>query len=100
MPKTLSPGLPTNRDRWGSTWPLRLARAGGPFVPVGSTNRDQNASTRQQFRVWGFFLEGGWGFCRVNLGVSYIVANRERCPLLSPCLVDATYYMYREDSTC
>ena len=63
MPNTFGPGSPTNRDRWGSTWPLRLAQAGGPFVPVGSTNRDQNASTRQQFQGWGFvfFLKGGGG---------------------------------------
>ena len=54
-----------NRDRWGSTWPLRLAQAGGPFVPVGATNRDQKASTRQQLMGWVFcfFLKwGGWGF--------------------------------------
>ena len=66
-----------NSDRWGSTWPLPLAQAGGPFVPVGATNQDQKASTRQQFRGWGFsFLsegEGGWEFWGVNLGVSYIV---------------------------
>ena len=53
-PNTFSPGLPTNRDRWGSMWPLRLAQAGGPFV-VGATNRRQKASTRQQFRG-GVFL--------------------------------------------
>ena len=40
---------------------LRLAQEGGPFVPVGSTNRDQKASTRQHFSGWGFcfFLKGG-----------------------------------------
>ena len=66
MPKTFSPGWATNRDRWASTWPLWLAQAGGPFVPVGATNRDG----------LGFSFErvgGLGGFAGVNLGVSYII---------------------------
>ena len=41
--------------------PERLAQAGGPFVPVGATHRDQKASTRQQFGGWVFFLKGEGG---------------------------------------
>ena len=75
MPKTFCPGWATNRDRRASTWPLWLAQAGGPFVPVGATNRGQRTSTRQHFSGWVFvFFKGGVrGFGRVNLGVSYIV---------------------------
>ena len=54
---------------------MRQAQAGGPLVPVGGTNRDQKAFTREHFSGWGFrfFEGGGWGFWGVNLGVSYIV---------------------------
>ena len=74
-PKPLSPGSLTDRDRRGTTWPLRGAQAGAPFVPVGNTNRDQKASTRQHMTGAGFFLKGGGvrGLWMVNLGVSYIV---------------------------
>jgi len=70
MPLAFSPGSYTNRDRWASTWPLRPAQAGGPLVPVGDTNRDQKASTRQQLAgAEVFFLKGaGLGVLGVNLG--------------------------------
>ena len=41
-------------------WPLRLAQAGGPFVQVGSTNRDQKASTRQQLAGAEVFVLFFW----------------------------------------
>ena len=54
------------------------AGEGGPLVPVGNTNQDQKAATRQQLAVAGgfvFFGQGGLGFWRVNLGVSYCVSE-------------------------
>ena len=48
MPKAFCTGWPTNRDRRTSTWPLWLALAGGPVVPVGEVNWDMS----------GFFLKG------------------------------------------
>ena len=66
MPLAFSSGSYTNRDRWASTWPLRPGQAGWPLVPVGDTNRDQKASTRQHLAEAEFFLKGaGLG---VNLG--------------------------------
>ena len=75
MPKTFCPGWATNRDRRSTTWPLWLALAGGPVVPVGEVNRDMS----------GFFFEkvglGDFAGLIQGFHILFQLANKERCVL-------------------